>query len=246
MYNYLEDSRVMLIAHRGFSTDFPENTRAAFEPALESNIDMLEIDIHRTKDNYLVVIHDDTINRTSNGKGKVKDHSLNSLMQFDYGVTKHIKFKGQHMMTLEEVLVLIKNYPQKLLIEIKQPHFYPGIGQQLIDMLKKHDITEEKVIIQSFDQQCIRNLYEMGVGFKLGVLISKKKYWYKMPNFDKIAVYADYVNPHYSLVNHKFMTAAHSLELSVMPYTVNEVTIANKLIMLGVDGLISDNPIKLI
>ncbi len=112
MYNYLEDSRVMLIAHRGFSTDFPENTRAAFEPALESNIDMLEIDIHRTKDNYLVVIHDDTINRTSNGKGKVKDHSLNLLMQFDYGVTKHIKFKGQHMMTLEEVLVLIKNYPQ--------------------------------------------------------------------------------------------------------------------------------------
>ncbi|AID01679.1 glycerophosphodiester phosphodiesterase [Staphylococcus xylosus] len=246
MYNYLEDSRVMLIAHRGFSTDFPENTRAAFEPALESNIDMLEIDIHRTKDNYLVVIHDDTINRTSNGKGKVKDHSLNLLMQFDYGVTKHLKFKGQHMMTLEEVLVLIKNYPQKLLIEIKQPHFYPGIGQQLIDMLKKHDIPEGKVIIQSFDQQCIRNLYEMGVGFKLGVLISKKKYWYKMPNFDKIAVYADYVNPHYSLVNHKFMTAAHSLELSVMPYTVNEATIANKLIMLGVDGLISDNPIKLI
>lgn len=245
MHNYLEDSKVMLIAHRGFSTDFPENTRAAFETALESNVDMLEIDIHRTKDNYLVVIHDHTINRISNGKGKVKDYTFNSLMQFDYGVVKHIKFKGQHLMTLEQVLVLIKHYPQKLLIEIKQPHFYPGIEQQLIHILEKHDIPDEKVLIQSFDQKCIRNLHKMKVGFKLGVLISKKKYWYRMPNFDKIAIYADYVNPHYSLVNHKFITAAHSFDLSVMPYTVNEPNVAKKLIMLGVDGLISDNPTKL-
>lgn len=245
MHNYLEDSKVTLIAHRGFSTEFPENTRAAFVSALESNVDMLEIDIHRTKDNYLVVIHDNTINRTSNGKGKVKDFTLNSLMQFDYGVAKNIKFKGQHLMTLDQVLVLVKNYQQKLLIEIKQPHFYPGIEQQLIHMLKKHDIPDEKVVIQSFDQKCIRNLHEMKVGFKLGVLISKKKYWYRMPNFDKIAIYADYVNPHYSLVTHKFITTAHSFDLSVMPYTVNEPNVAKKLIILGVDGLISDNPTKL-
>lgn len=82
----------------------------------------------------------------------------------------------------------------------------------------------------------------MNEGYELGVLISKKKYWYKLPPFKSIAAYANYVNPNYALVTEKFLKSAHQYRLSVMPYTVNEHEQAKSLQKLGVDGLISDNP----
>lgn len=82
----------------------------------------------------------------------------------------------------------------------------------------------------------------MNEGYELGVLISKKKYWYKLPPFKSIAAYANYVNPNYALVTEKFLKSAHQYRLSVMPYTVNEHEQAKSLQELGVDGLISDDP----
>lgn len=236
------NGNITLIAHRGMATNYPENTLVAFVAALSNNIDILEIDIHRTSDDYLVIIHDDTIDRTSNGKGKIKSSTLATLQAYDYGSWKDDVFSGQTLMTLDEVLALIKGHPQKLLIEIKKPQQYPGIEQDIIDKLIAWNIPKDKVILQSFDQKSIRKIYDMNVGYQLGVLISKRKYWYKLPDFKQITTYADYVNPHFSLVNQKFITAAHNYQLSVMPYTVNKYSEAMALIKLGVDGIISDNP----
>ena len=236
------NSNITLIAHRGMATNYPENTLVAFVAALSSNVDILEIDIHRTSDDYLVIIHDDTIDRTSNGKGKIKASTLAALQTYDYGSWKGDVFSGQTLMTLDEVLALIKGQPQKLLIEIKKPQQYPGIEHDIIDKLIAWKIPKDKVILQSFDQKSIRKIYDMNVRYQLGVLISKKKYWYKLPDFKQIATYANYVNPHFSLVNQKFITTAHNYQLSVMPYTVNNYSEAMALIKLGVDGIISDNP----
>ncbi|MDN6671336.1 MAG: glycerophosphodiester phosphodiesterase, partial [Staphylococcus equorum] len=112
---YTSDNKLILVAHRGIATYFPENTMIAFKAALISDIDILEIDIHRTLDNQLVVIHDDSIDRTSNGSGKIKDMTLAALQQFDYGITKDNKFEGETLPTLDEVIKLIQDYPQKLL-----------------------------------------------------------------------------------------------------------------------------------
>ncbi|PHK51011.1 glycerophosphodiester phosphodiesterase [Staphylococcus edaphicus] len=221
---------------------YPENTKIAFEAALSSRADMLEIDIHRTLDQQLVVIHDETIDRTSNGNGKVADYTLASLKQFDFGISRGLQFKGQSILLLDDVLAMVKDAPQKLLIELKQPKLYPEIEKELIKKLKTYNMAEDKVIIQSFDQQLIQKLHNLNVGYKLGVLISRKQYWYRSPNFKKIARYANYINPHYSLVTKKFLTKAKQNGLLVMPYTVNEEKLAHKLIMLGVHGLISDNP----
>ena len=77
-----------IVAHRGLPEDYPENTLIAYKHALMLHIDMLEIDVHYTKDKQLVIIHDDTIDRTSNGKGKVKDYTLEELREFDFGVKR--------------------------------------------------------------------------------------------------------------------------------------------------------------
>ena len=239
---YTSDNKLILVAHRGIATYFPENTMIAFKAALISNIDILEIDIHRTLDNQLVVIHDDSIDRTSNGSGKIKDMTLAALQQFDYGITKDNKFEGETLPTLDEVIKLIQDYPQKLLIELKQPQNYPEIENELIDALNAWNLPKNKVIIQSFNQKSMKKIFDMNEGYELGVLISKKKYWYKLPPFKSIAAYANYVNPNYALVTEKFLKSAHQYRLSLMPYTVNEHEQAKSLQKLGVDGLISDNP----
>ncbi|MDU3184899.1 MAG: glycerophosphodiester phosphodiesterase family protein [Staphylococcus epidermidis] len=179
-----------IVAHRGLPEDYPENTIIAYRHALMLHIDMLEIDVHYTKDKELVVIHDDTIDRTSNGKGKVSDFTLKELKALDFGFYKGEKFKGE----------------------------------------------------RSFDFDCVKKLSAMNLDYELGLLISKKKYWHKLPNFKKIAKVADYANPNYQIVSKKFMQLAHEEELKVLPYTVNKLKESQKLIDIGVDGIISDVP----
>ena len=211
-----------IVAHRGLPEDYPENTIIAYRHALMLHIDMLEIDVHYTKDKELVVIHDDTIDRTSNGKGKVSDFTLKELKALDFGFYKGEKFKGESIPTFDEVLDLADNFSQKLLIEIK--------------------ISKSKVILQSFDFDCVKKLSAMNLDYELGLLISKKKYWHKLPNFKKIAKVADYANPNYQIVSKKFMKLDHEEELKVLPYTVNKLKESQKLIDIGVDGIISDVP----
>ena len=126
-----------IVAHRGLPEDYPENTLIAYKHALMLHIDMLEIDVHYTKDKQLVIIHDDTIDRTSNGKGKVKDYTLEELREFDFGVKRGDAFKGERIPTFDEVLDLVNNFSKKLLIEIKTPSQYPGIEEMIVNKLKR-------------------------------------------------------------------------------------------------------------
>ena len=231
-----------IVAHRGLPEDYPENTLIAYKHALMLHIDMLEIDVHYTKDKQLVVIHDDTIDRTSNGKGKVIDYTLDELREFDFGAYRGDKFKGERIPTLDEVLDLVDHFSKRLLLEIKKPSQYPGIEEMIVEKLKERGIPKHKVILQSFDFDCVKKLADMNLEFELGVLLSKKQYWYKLPNFKEIAKVADYANPNYALVTKRFMKHAHEEMLKVLPYTVNESKAVKKLIDVEVDGVISDIP----
>ena len=127
-----------IVAHRGLSQKYPENTVEGFKAALMQHIDMLEIDVHFTKDKQLVVIHDDSIDRTSNQKGKVKDFTLEELKQFDFGIRHGETFKILYLL-LAKYFLLFKNYSKTLLIEIK-PEQYPGIEKALLEELDKFQI----------------------------------------------------------------------------------------------------------
>ncbi len=234
-----------IVAHRGLSHRYPENTIEGFKGALMQHIDMLEIDVHFTKDKELVVIHDDTIDRTSNGKGKVMDYTLEELRNFDFGVKHSKAFSNTKISTFDEVLEVFNHYSKKLLIELKVPSQYPGIEEAVLQRLKAHQVPSHKAILQSFDTESVKRLSKLQSSYQLGVLVSKKKYWYKLPNFEEIAEYASFVNPNYKLVNKKFMTHAHENGLNVIPYTVNKAKDVKKMINLGVDGIISDIPDEL-
>lgn len=231
-----------IVSHRGLPNAFPENTISGYRKVMELNVDMLEIDVHLTKDQHLVVIHDETIDRTSNGKGRIADYTLSQLKTFDFGSYKDSKFKGEQIPTLDEVIELCLMFKKKLLIEIKKPNLYPGIERKLLAMLKNWGIHSSQVIIQSFDISCIEQLCELCCEYELGVLCSKRKYWYKKPNYLRISQIANYVNPNYALVSRRFVEEAHRYHLKVMSYTVNKSSIAKKLLKYGVDGLITDEP----
>ncbi|MBF7018433.1 glycerophosphodiester phosphodiesterase [Staphylococcus sp. 18_1_E_LY] len=238
----MTNSQIKVVAHRGLSSKYPENTLIAYEAALQLNIDYLEIDIHKTADNKLVVIHDDSVDRTSNGTGKIKDYTMEQLQQLDYGLWKGESFRGQTILEFKDVLKLVKQYNKKLLIEIKKPEQYPGIEQLLLKQLKEAQVQHSNIVIQSFDMESIKKIYATGVNYKLGVLISAKKYWYRRPNFKKIATFAHFLNPNYKLVTTKFVATAHKYNLKVMPYTVNDKVISAKLIKSNIDGIITDAP----
>ena len=231
-----------IVAHRGLPEDYPENTLVAYKHALMLHIDMLEIDLHYTKDKEIVVIHDDTIDRTSNGKGKISNYTLKELKKFDFGSYKGDQFINECIPTFDEVLELADNFSKKLLIEIKKPSQYRGIEEMVVDKLNERRMPQQKVIIQSFDFDCVKKLSSMDLNYELGLLLSKKKYWYRLPDFEEIAKVANFANPNYQLVTKKFMKYAHNANLKVLPYTVNKSKAVKKLIDYDVDGVISDIP----
>ncbi|MCD8914878.1 glycerophosphodiester phosphodiesterase [Staphylococcus simulans] len=242
MEKVIPSEDLQVIAHRGFSIDYPENTLLAYKAALSAHVDMLEIDVHLTKDQQLVVIHDDKIDRTSNGSGYVKDYTLDELKSYDFGSWKDSTFAGARIMTFKEVAQLVKPYKTTLLIEIKKPSKYPNIEEILLKEIEENRLDADKTIIQSFDDKSIQKIAQLTNKFKLGVLLSKKKYLFRMPNFNKLAKFCDYANPNFELVNKKFVERAHIHKLEVMPYTVNDINDIRKLIIDGVDGIITDGP----
>ncbi|MBR2066977.1 MAG: alpha/beta fold hydrolase [Solobacterium sp.] len=149
----------LIWAHRGASGYLPENTLLAFQKAIDMEADGIELDIHLTKDNVLVVCHDETIDRTSNGKGYIKDYTLNELKQFDFS-KPHPEVGKVTIPTLSEVLDLI--YPTALTvnIELKTLIFhYPQIEEKVVDLVKEKNM-EERVIYSSFNHYTLQKIKE--------------------------------------------------------------------------------------
>ena len=129
-----------IYAHRGSSGTHPENTLAAFREAARLPIYGVEFDVHLTKDGELVVIHDETIDRTSNGKGFVKDMTLAELRSFDFGSWFSDEFRGEPIPTLHEVLEVFSETSHHLNIELKSDIFpYEGMAEKVVAMVQRDE-----------------------------------------------------------------------------------------------------------
>lgn len=152
-----------IFAHRGASSYAPENTMEAFKLAIKQNADGIEIDVHLTKDNRVVVIHDETIDRVSNGKGFVSDYTLKELRQFSYNY-KFEQYENVQIPTLEDVLELIKPTNLILNIELKTNFlWYENIEKIVLNIVDKF-VMQDRVIYSSFNHysiQKIKNLMPM-------------------------------------------------------------------------------------
>ena len=134
--------KTQIIAHRGYRAVAPENTLPAFEAALAYQPDMLEMDVHRTLDGHLVVIHDEKVDRTTNGTGFVKDMTLAEIKSLDAGIYKEPKMVGVTIPTFDEFLTFLRaqKFDQTLMLEIKTDHVsYPGIEKEILDKINRSE-----------------------------------------------------------------------------------------------------------
>ncbi|MDQ0272770.1 glycerophosphodiester phosphodiesterase [Cytobacillus purgationiresistens] len=235
--------KIANIAHRGASGYAPENTIAAFDKAFQMKADYIEIDVQRSKDGELVVIHDTTVDRTTDGTGNVKDLSFAEMNQLDAGSWMGEQFSGEKIPTFDEVL---DRYRGKIgiLIELKSPELYPGIEEQVTQKLKKRNMDKpknEKIIVQSFNFESMKKIDKMLPRVPIGVLTSNAKDTSEaaLKEFSK---YADYFNPSYGLVNKELVDLVHMNGMKIQSWTVRTPEAAQFLLEMKVDGIITDYP----
>lgn len=242
-FAYEPSDQVETVAHRGAAGYAPENTMAAFQKGVDMKADYIEIDVQQTKDGELVVIHDVTLDRTTNGTGYVKDHTLEEIRQLDAGSYFAPEFAGEKVPTFEEVLDEFRG-KTGILIELKATYYYPGIEQKVADALKERNMhlpNNEKIIVQSFEFESMKKMDELLPTVPVGLLtgratdLSEEK-------LNEFASYAEYVNPSKSLVNSSLVNEVHERDMGIMAWTVRKKEEVQPLLDAGVDGIITDYP----
>ncbi|MGH7369452.1 MAG: glycerophosphodiester phosphodiesterase [Candidatus Methylomirabilaceae bacterium] len=226
------------VAHRGASALAPENTMLAFERAVELGADALELDLHLSRDGELVVIHDETLDRTTNGRGPVHEWSLDELKRLDAGGWFGQAFAGQRIPTLAEVLDRFAG-TLPLALEVKAGSaFFPGIEETVVAALRRHSVIEH-VAVASFDHVALRRLKEIEPTLRTGMLMVGRPV--SVPAIAH-ACRADAVALEASFVTETEVGACRSAGLQLVAWVVNEPSRMRRLLALGVDGIITDRP----
>lgn len=224
-------------AHRGASGNYPENTILSLKEAIKCKATGIEIDVHKTKDDKLVVIHDENVKRTFQGEGLVKDFTLKELKKLKN--KQYENNKETVIPTLEEVLDLIENTNIILNIELKTDNIhYDGIERDVINLIKKYNI-EKRIILSSFNHKSIKICKEIDEDIKTGILYDKE-----IKNIIQYAkdLKANALHPCAELVTKELIEEAHKNNIEVNIYTVNEFSDINKFREMKADGLFSDYP----
>lgn len=231
------------VAHRGATGYAPENTIAAFDKGVEMKADYIEIDVQRNKDGELVIIHDNTVDRTTDGTGYVKDLTFEQIRELDAGSWKGEQFTGEKIPTFDEIL---DRYHGRtgILIELKSPELYPGIEAQVAEKLKARNLDKpqnEKIIIQSFNFESMKITNSLLPKVPIGVLTSNRAHTTEQA-LKEFATYADYFNPSYGIVSKELVDQVHSLGMKIQSWTVRSQEAAAFLLEMNVDGIITDYP----
>lgn len=234
-------SRPQIFAHRGAKAVAPENTLPAFERALAMGVDGIELDVHCSKDGQLVVIHDESLERTTSGTGKVGDYSAAQLAKIDAGSYFNAAFTGVGVPTLDEVFDLVGNRC-RVNVELKSDD--PNGGDQaepLIAMIKARNLYDQ-VIVSSFNPPSLIKMRALAPTVPLGLL-----YYLPMPTFLRDAWFSPIINPealhpYHRLIDADLMAWANARSCPVNTWTVNDVAEAQRLAALGVNVIMSDVP----
>lgn len=218
-----------IIAHRGASGHEPENTRDAFRTAIMLGADRIEFDVHRSG-GRLVVIHDDTLDRTTNGFGLVRSAELNKLRRLDAG-------NGQQIPLLEEVLDLVDKR-LKVNIELKGENT-SGLAVNVIDRyVRERDWSYDMFVVSSFDHDELRRVKQLQPKIPRAALIGEFPF-----SFDEIAdIEAGAINVSSDIVSSGMVDEAHRRRMGVFVYTVNEADNIQRMRAMGVDGIFTDFP----
>jgi glycerophosphoryl diester phosphodiesterase len=243
-------TRPLVIAHRGASGLAPENTLAAFALALEMKAEAIELDVHRTRDGEIVVIHDADVNRTAGASGSIDQLTLAELKLLDAGSwfnrahpqQAKPEYAGQQIPTLVEVLELVRGRA-RLFIEIKDPGRYPaGFVAELVALVRGAEMLS-KVTFLSFNRPVLKRLHSLGTAIPFGLNVDR-------PILDPVksatALHAASLGLRHQWVTANIVKRAHASGLAVNAWTVNEPADVSRVLAAGVDGIISDHPGRLL
>ncbi|MEX1377383.1 MAG: glycerophosphodiester phosphodiesterase [Eubacteriales bacterium] len=230
----------LIYAHRGASYAAPENTMAAFELAYQMKADGLELDVQLTADGHVVVIHDDEVDRTSNGTGIVERLNYSDIKAMDFGSWKSNEFKGEKIPDLVDVCKLIKDKNMLLNIEIKPTVRSSEIEAKVIDICKSFDIVEQ-VVISSFDHYCLRRIkkqfkqIETAILYQSGIINAGA--------YAKRTVKADGIHPHQYAIVAECVKSAVKNGMKIRPWTVDDVEIFKRIAKVKyITGVITNKP----
>jgi glycerophosphoryl diester phosphodiesterase len=236
-------SQPLIIAHRGSSTYAPENTLAAFQLAAEQGADAIELDVDLTRDGRAIVMHDATIDRTTDGQGRIADLTLEEIRRVDAGAWKEAAFKGERVPLLQEVFEAVG---ERVLINVEVKSMSlrsSGVEAKVAALVQQYDLFE-RVIISSFNPLALRRVKQLQTRLACALLYAPD-----LPIFLRNAWLAPLIrglnarHPHYSQVNRAVVDQFHARGLAVNVWTVNQPGIVRAMEQAGVDGIIGDDPV---
>lgn len=249
--------RPLVMAHRGGAGLWPENTMYGFERAVDLGVDMLETEIHSTADNILVLMHDSTVDRTTNGSGPIRAFTLEELKTLDAGYNwtsdggQTFPFRGSGITvpTLEEVFTALPT--ARINIDIKQEK--PSLVEPLCKTIRTFDM-KDKVMVASFNSKVLKAFRRVCPEVTTSAGTGEVAFFFIVNMVFLGAVYRPacqaFQVPEYSsglrVLTKRFVETAHGLNLAVHVWTINEVTDMKRLLALGVDGIVTDYPDRLI
>jgi glycerophosphoryl diester phosphodiesterase len=244
---------VLVIAHQGGEELWPSNTMFAYQNAMDLGVDVLEMDIHGTGDGALVAMHDESVDRTTNGSGAIRELTLAEIKAFDAGyywtmddgATYPFRGQGISVPSLDEIFTAFPDVP--MIIEIKQAE--PPIVTPFCDLLRQHG-KEEQVIVASFDGPTLHDFRGACPEVATSVTEEEARLFYVLNRVFLTSLYSPRAEamhlPEYSgdlhVVTERFVAAAHERNMDIHVWTVNAVEAMERLIALGVDGIMTDRP----
>lgn len=245
---------VLNIAHRGASADAAENTLAAVRRAIALGADLVEVDVQRTRDGALVVVHDTTLERTTDVRRvlpdrapwRVADLTLDELRTLDAGSWRSAAEAGEPVPTLDEVIRLLRPSRTGLLLELKAPHLYPGIVSDVVATLRSVPgyvdaaVAEGRLVVQSFDFAAMKDHKTQEPSIPVGLLGTPSR-----SNLPALATWADQVNPSHFSVDKAYVDHVHRLGRRCLVWTVNRGPAMRRALRMGVDGVITNRPAAL-
>ncbi|MBT2755402.1 glycerophosphodiester phosphodiesterase [Mesobacillus foraminis] len=241
---------IVNVSHRGASGHAPEHTILAYEMGEKMHGDYIEVDLQMTKDGKLIAMHDEKLDRTTNGTGLVKEFTLEEIKKLDAGswfneqYPQYAKpeYAGLQVPTLEEVFQKFgKN--RSYYIETKSPEVYPGMEKELLRLVDKYGINKEKLLVQSFSSLSLKTMHQLDPSVKLVQLLSYKgDAVISDGELKEISKYAIGIGPNHTYLNEAYVHKVVNSGLELHPYTVNTKDRMKTLIDWGVTGMFTNFP----
>ena len=230
-----------IIAHRGFSGIYPENTMLAFRKAIEIGADGIELDVHLSKDGQVMIIHDEALKRTTGLDGVISDYTRAELEKISAGKTKNYEFGFTPIPSLEEYLAFMAEHKDKFTnIELKTaPVYYPEIEEKTLELVRKFDL-EKNIIYSSFNWLSIERMQRLGTISETGLLFSGMKLYNQAHIIKSLGI--NYFHPDFNDLTDEIVKSYLDNKVGLNVWTVNEIEDMKVCLSWNIDGLITNFP----